>query len=563
MRAVLTVQTFFMKRLTSFLFVLVSTFSLYAQTVYQVGPTRTYTVPSQVIPLLNNGDIVEIDAGTYPGDVGVWTADNITIKGIGGMAHIPANGNNAQGKAIWVIQGDNYTLEYIELSDCAVPDNNGAGIRHEGDNLTLRYCYFHDNENGILTISNNPDSEVLIEYSEFARNFHDGGFAHNIYINRIKKFTLRYSYFHGVQIANNVKTRAAENHILYNRIMDESTNASYQIDFSNGGKVYLVGNLIQQGPNATNFSVIAYAKEGATYSDNELNMYNNTIVNERGNGYFLNSSSSNASTNIFNNFLVGAVTGLSTGPITINSSDNLHIPNPNNAELQDIDNYNYRLTDSSPAIDAGLNPASQSVTIIPTQQYVHTANTEPRPSDGPWDMGAYEYAVCPDSLLLTGTLTEDIYTAAQHIETSGTVLISNGARKSFTAGEDILFRPGFAVENGATFLAKISPCNSGDAAKMNKLPSFVSSPLKETDNYDLTFFPNPSFGHTQFQLGVNTFDYYEIKLIDIMGRTQLTVLPLTPLSKGTYKYDWNWDTTTNGLYFVVVNDQIRGKLWVQ
>jgi len=32
-----------------------------------------------------------------------------------------------------------------------VPDKNGAGIRQEGAGLTVRNCFFHDNEDGILT----------------------------------------------------------------------------------------------------------------------------------------------------------------------------------------------------------------------------------------------------------------------------------------------------------------------------------------------------------------------------------------------------------------------------
>ena len=71
-----------------------------------------------------------IDAGTYSGDVATWTQDDLTLRGDGGR-HLRADGNDAQGKAIWVIAGDRTRVDRIELSGTAVPDRNGAGIRQE------------------------------------------------------------------------------------------------------------------------------------------------------------------------------------------------------------------------------------------------------------------------------------------------------------------------------------------------------------------------------------------------------------------------------------------------
>ena len=51
-------------------------------------------------------------------------------------------GKSAESKAIWVIKGNNCRVENIEFSNCRVPDNNGAGIRMEGTNLTVSHCYF-------------------------------------------------------------------------------------------------------------------------------------------------------------------------------------------------------------------------------------------------------------------------------------------------------------------------------------------------------------------------------------------------------------------------------------
>lgn len=129
-------------------------------------------------------------------------ANGLTIRGVRGRPHLKANGAHAQGKGIWVIQGRNTTVENIVFSGARVPDQNGAGIRQDGVGLTVRNCYFHDNQNGIL--GGGGDGDVVIEYSEFAANGHGDGQSHNIYIRRVKSFTLRGSYLHHARVGHNV-----------------------------------------------------------------------------------------------------------------------------------------------------------------------------------------------------------------------------------------------------------------------------------------------------------------------------------------------------------------------
>src|SRR5438105_71924 len=110
-------------------------------TLYWVGPTRFYTMPSQVSTLVATGDTVNIDAGTYTADVSRWTAADLLIRGVSGMAILNAN-NTAYGrKGIFVIAGNNCTIENIEFSFChdvAGLDKNWAGIRFEASGITIR-----------------------------------------------------------------------------------------------------------------------------------------------------------------------------------------------------------------------------------------------------------------------------------------------------------------------------------------------------------------------------------------------------------------------------------------
>ena len=77
----------------------------------------------------------------------------------------------------------------VEFSGAAVPDQNGAGIRQEGDDLVINKCSFHDNENGILTGAN-AASDIKIKRSRFFRNGRGDGYTHNIYIGAVRSFAL-------------------------------------------------------------------------------------------------------------------------------------------------------------------------------------------------------------------------------------------------------------------------------------------------------------------------------------------------------------------------------------
>ena len=96
---------------------------------WRVGPDRELRAPSAAAAVARDGDTVLIDAGTYVGDVATWTQDDLTLRGVGGRAHLRAAGESAQGEAIWVIAGDRVTVDLVELSGARVPDGNGAGIR--------------------------------------------------------------------------------------------------------------------------------------------------------------------------------------------------------------------------------------------------------------------------------------------------------------------------------------------------------------------------------------------------------------------------------------------------
>lgn len=359
-----------------------------SKTVLTVGQGKKFRLPSMAAQVARDGDLVEIDAGIYEKDAAVWRQNNLTIRAVGnGRAHLKADGVNAEGKAIWVIKGNNVTIENIEFSGARVDDQNGAGIRLEGIGLTVRHCYFHDSETGILGGSN-PENEVLVEYTEFARNGSGDGSTHNIYVGEIKSFTLQYSYSHHAIVGHTVKSRARRNLILYNRIMDEADGrASYLVDICNGGQAFLIGNLIEQGPKAENFTIISYGAEGLKSPVNELYVANNTIVNHRENGgIFVFVKAGTTAARLINNIFVGRGTVLEGPGEQQNNlvSEKAGLANPGA--------YDFHLTQGSPAIDGGVAPGSAAgFDLQPRFEYVHPLQKRPRPVVDKLDIGAYEF----------------------------------------------------------------------------------------------------------------------------------------------------------------------------
>ncbi len=64
-----------------------------------------------------------------------------------------------------MIYGSNVTVRDLTLSHASVPDQNGAGIRAEGTNLTVTRVHLIDNQDGILADpvanSNDPGARQL------------------------------------------------------------------------------------------------------------------------------------------------------------------------------------------------------------------------------------------------------------------------------------------------------------------------------------------------------------------------------------------------------------------
>ncbi|MDT0185193.1 right-handed parallel beta-helix repeat-containing protein [Microbacterium sp. ARD31] len=350
-----------------------------AARTWHVGPTRSLTTPSAAAAVARDGDTVLIDAGTYAGDVATWTQDDLTLRGVGGRAHLRADGRDAQGKAIWVIAGDRTRVDRIELSGATVPDRNGAGIRQEGTDLTVTRSWFHDNENGILTGAD-PDSDIVVRRSRFFRNGFGDGYSHNLYVGAVRSLTVTGSWLSDADTGHELKSRAARNTIVANRISDGDATASYSIDLPNGGSSLVAGNVVVQGPRSENPALVSYGAEGLTNPSRRLWVVNNTFVNRRTSGTFV-AVADGSRVRVVNNQLVGPG-DLTSGPAQARANRRVRATSFVDAAAED-----FRLTTSSPAVDRGVTVPGR---WRARWEYVAPAGLVRRPVVGRTDLGAHE-----------------------------------------------------------------------------------------------------------------------------------------------------------------------------
>ncbi|MBY0577868.1 MAG: hypothetical protein K2P57_02355 [Burkholderiales bacterium] len=274
--------------------------------VLHVGPKERYHAPSDAAAAAGDGDSVEIEAGTYRGDVAVWRANGLTLRGVNGRPVLDASGQSAEGKAIWVIKGDFTTVDNIAFVGAKVRDGNGAGIRQEGRDLVVRRCLFRDNQEGLLSGAN-PQSSIYIEDTEFAHNGSGNGYSHNLYIGEIGKLVVKRSYLHDAVVGHNLKSRALENVVMDNRFADEKEgNSSYAAEFPNGGQVLFAFNVIQKGPKAENLTLVSYGAEGLRASGNAFVAKGNTFINQHAmGGRFIFIAPKTQKTELIGNIFVG------------------------------------------------------------------------------------------------------------------------------------------------------------------------------------------------------------------------------------------------------------------
>jgi hypothetical protein len=398
--------------------------SLALATTIQVGPGRTYTTVAAGYNAASDGDTIEIDSGTYTGPAAACVTiykNNLTFRGVGATRPVlDAAGGNVGDKGIFVVYANNLTVQNLEMKNCAGPSGNDAGIRYQPQTrytpalLTVQNCYIHDNQDGVLTDGDNNGIQISVVFdsTEFNHNGYGDGQTHNMYIGPCTSFTLRYCYSHDTIEGHEVKTRALKNYILYNLLSSENGSGSRELELTQGGTCYVIGNVIQQGPNSDNSTIIAYGPE-SNNPNPYLYVVNNTIINLRPNGAtFLQVSDSPNEAVLQNNIMQWygyetLIGGTYAGQVVQTSNWVT-----TNAALANIAAHDYHLTTASTgAINLGTAPGTGhgGVSLVPIYEYAHPCSYVNRPTDSVIDIGAFEYAAPNNPPTVDAGADQDVY----------------------------------------------------------------------------------------------------------------------------------------------------------
>jgi hypothetical protein len=248
-----------------------------------VGPDQEFKVPSEAIAAAADGDVVEI-APVKDGyfDCAVIRTNHLTIEGKG--PDVVLTDKTCEGKAIFVTAGDDITIRNITFTRARVPDENGAGIRAEGGNLTVEKSRFINNENGILA-ADAPDSAIRILQSEFTRNGKcRAACGHGIYVNRIALLHIEGTKFFDTRDGHHIKSRAARTELIGNDIEDgPNGTSSYLVDISNGGTLIMENNILEKGSHSANArAAVMIESADSSRQPTELTFVNNSFINNGG-----------------------------------------------------------------------------------------------------------------------------------------------------------------------------------------------------------------------------------------------------------------------------------------
>ncbi len=391
---------------------------------WKVGAAQTYTTPSAVVSLVQNNDTIKIDGGVYLNDPVIWTKNNLVFIGLGtGLNRTImrwTGGDISNGKGIWVFANPaitgNITVDNIVFEGARVSDangGNGAGIRYQAKNLTIRNCLFHSCQNGVLEGGSYTGAVVSIQNSEFYNNGYEvignptfSGYEHNIYISaQTDSLLVRNCYFHDPRgEANSLKTRAQKSYILYNLIDEANGQGSWEINIAQGGLSVIIGNVIIQGVNSINHGIVSY--DAVTNPIEDFYFMNNTVINKWTSTSFRYFSVVPASginkfkvyNNIFAKAAAATMSNFISGTLgpALDTLANRIMNNYTTVGFVNATANDFHLSATALSFINNCAPsgtASNGFSLLPVNEYVNfNSALAPRVMSGPFnDIGAFEF----------------------------------------------------------------------------------------------------------------------------------------------------------------------------
>lgn len=266
---------------------------------FWVGAGEEYASLREVSQVSQEGDIIYVRAGAYYDDYATFN-HSVSIIGVGGMAHFIWEGNpNVQGghlipngKGIINTESQAHAVhvENLILEGAVVGDRNGAGIRHQGGDLTVVNSQFIGNQNGILTNASGPSASISVLNSYFDGNGFWDGLAHAIYVKDAASLTVANTQIVNTVAGHHVKSTAASTTVTHSILDDGTGTASFAVDVSQGGDLLVRNNTIIQTESGQAPPILSYSNSRGGEAGTVL-IEGNAVINAKASSLFLRNDS--------------------------------------------------------------------------------------------------------------------------------------------------------------------------------------------------------------------------------------------------------------------------------
>ena len=225
---------------------------------------------------LGTGTIL-IAPGTYR-DCAIQQGGHITFRAAT-PGTVIFQGGACEGKATLVLRGSGSTVDGLVFRGVHVGDGNGAGVRTELGDLTVRNSMFLDSQEGIL--GGEPSGQtIVIDHSTFAglgQCDQSTDCAHAVYLANKGRVTITNSRFERGLGGHYVKLRVP-NVVITDNSFDDTAGrkTNYMIDLPDGATGLIARNAFVQGTHKENHSgLIVVAAESRTYPSTGLRIEDN------------------------------------------------------------------------------------------------------------------------------------------------------------------------------------------------------------------------------------------------------------------------------------------------
>lgn len=207
----------------------------------EVGPDGPYSRPSQAAAVAQDGDTIHIASGEYF-DCAVWRASHLRIDG----DHAVITDRPCDGKAAFIVAGDDVTITGLTFARIRVPDGNGAGIRAEARALTVRQSRFENDEAGIIDAVDGGTLRVDdCTFSEVGPR--DGTQGRAVLAGRLDQLAVSHSVFERARGGAYIASSAARTELTGNTLSDEDGRMPGPLVHVDGGRIRFDGNRVVLG----------------------------------------------------------------------------------------------------------------------------------------------------------------------------------------------------------------------------------------------------------------------------------------------------------------------------